>query len=166
MLRPLGSGQQPISLPEMTRTNLRPQGSRMKPIYAQDRSALRSEGPPFAGFYRVSAPLTSPKLPSHRIADLHAFALVAAQVLESLGGKLECFYFAFGEDDAIMIYELPDNVAAVRVSIAVNASGLIVSKTTPLLPGEEVDHAGGARDGGSGGPGQAPATRTCAPSRP
>src|SRR3954470_20941708 len=51
------------------------QGSRMRPIYAQDRSALRSEGPPFAGFYRVSAPLTSPKLPSHRIADLHAFAL-------------------------------------------------------------------------------------------
>src|SRR3954465_8920577 len=37
---------------------------------------------------------------------------VAAQVLESLGGKLECFYFAFGEDDAIMIYKLPDNVAA------------------------------------------------------
>src|SRR3954447_17119410 len=49
----------------------------MKPIYAQDRSALRSESPPFAGFYRVSAPLTSPKLPSHRIADLHAFALKA-----------------------------------------------------------------------------------------
>ena len=39
------------------------QGSRMKPIYAQDRSALRSESPPFAGFYRVSAPVTSPKVP-------------------------------------------------------------------------------------------------------
>src|SRR3954452_20463895 len=51
----------------------------MKPIYAQDRSALRSEGPPFAGFYRVSAPLTSPQLPSHRIADLHAFALMVPQ---------------------------------------------------------------------------------------
>jgi uncharacterized protein with GYD domain len=51
---------------------------------------------------------------------------VAAKVIESLGGKLECFYFAFGADDAVMIYDLPDNVAAVRVSIAVNASGLIV----------------------------------------
>src|SRR3954453_5409046 len=29
----------------------------------------------FAGFYRVSAPVTSPKGLSDRIADLHAFAL-------------------------------------------------------------------------------------------
>jgi len=79
---------------------------------------------------------------------------VAAQVLESLGGKLECFYFAFGEDDAVMIYELPDNVAAVRVSMAVNASGLIVSKTTPLLTVEEVDQALGAPDIGFRAPGR------------
>src|SRR4051812_24899896 len=51
------------------------QGSRMKPIYARDRSAICLEIPPLSGFCRVSAPLTSPKLPSHRIADLHAFAL-------------------------------------------------------------------------------------------
>jgi len=79
---------------------------------------------------------------------------VATKVIESLGGKLECFYFAFGEDDAVMIYDLPDNVAAARVSIAVNASGLIVSKTTPLLTVEEVDQALGAPDIGFRGPGQ------------
>src|SRR3954462_7280160 len=39
------------------------QGSRMKPLYAQDRSAICSEVPPFAGFYRVSAPVTFPKVP-------------------------------------------------------------------------------------------------------
>jgi ATPase subunit of ABC transporter with duplicated ATPase domains len=39
------------------------QGSRMKPLYAQDRSAICSEVPPFAGFYRVSAPVTCPKVP-------------------------------------------------------------------------------------------------------
>jgi CheY-like chemotaxis protein len=37
--------------------------SRMKPLYAQDRSAICSEVPPFAGFYRVSAPVTFPKAP-------------------------------------------------------------------------------------------------------
>ena len=39
------------------------QGSRMKPIYAQDRSAIYLEIPPLAGFCRVSAPVTSPKVP-------------------------------------------------------------------------------------------------------
>jgi hypothetical protein len=39
------------------------QGSRMKHLYAQDRSAICSEVPPFAGFYRVSAPVTCPKVP-------------------------------------------------------------------------------------------------------
>jgi CubicO group peptidase (beta-lactamase class C family) len=39
------------------------QGPRMKPIYASDRSEICSEIPPFAGFCRVSAPVTSPKVP-------------------------------------------------------------------------------------------------------
>src|SRR3954463_14226252 len=43
--------------------NLSPQGSRMKPIDASDRSAICSETPPFAGFRRVSAPVPSPKGP-------------------------------------------------------------------------------------------------------
>src|SRR3954452_2784552 len=54
------------------------QGKRMKPIYSYDRSAFCHETPPVAGFYRVSAPVTSPKGPSDRIADLHAFALGTA----------------------------------------------------------------------------------------
>ena len=55
---------------------------------------------------------------------------MATKVIESLGGKLECFYFAFDEDDAVMIYDLPENVAAARVSMAVNASGLIVRRVS------------------------------------
>src|SRR3954468_22512147 len=88
----------------------------------------------------------------------------AAKVIESLGGTLECFYFAFGEDDAVMIYDLPDNVAAARASVAVNTSGLIVSQTPRCLPVEEVDQALGDPDLGFRGPGQCPATRTCAAS--
>jgi uncharacterized protein with GYD domain len=58
--------------------------------------------------------------------------------------KLECIYVAFSEDDVVAIFELPDNVAAARLAIAVGASGLIRTRTTPLLTVEEADQALGA----------------------
>jgi uncharacterized protein with GYD domain len=61
--------------------------------------------------------------------------------LEGLGGSLECFYFGFGEHDAYVIGELPDNEAAAAVALAVNASGGATTKTTVLLAPEEVDSA-------------------------
>ncbi|HXW30244.1 MAG TPA: GYD domain-containing protein, partial [Xanthobacteraceae bacterium] len=36
----------------------------------------------------------------------------AAKMIESLGGKLEAFYFAFGDVDVYAIFELPDSIAA------------------------------------------------------
>jgi uncharacterized protein with GYD domain len=63
------------------------------------------------------------------------------EVLKSIGGKLEAFYFAFGESDAYVIFEAPDAVAAAAVSVAVNASGAVRSKTIVLLTTEEMDQA-------------------------
>lgn len=63
------------------------------------------------------------------------------QLLEPLGGKLEAFYFTFGEDDAVLIIDLPDAEAALAVGFVVRASGMVRSKTTVLLPIEEVDRA-------------------------
>ena len=63
------------------------------------------------------------------------------EVLKSIGGKLEAFYFAFGESDAYVIFEAPDAVAAAALSVAVNASGAVRSKTTVLLTTEEMDQA-------------------------
>jgi uncharacterized protein with GYD domain len=37
---------------------------------------------------------------------------VAEKMMKSLGGKLESFYFAFGDDDLYVISERPDNVTA------------------------------------------------------
>jgi uncharacterized protein with GYD domain len=48
--------------------------------------------------------------------------------LEGLGGKLEAFYFAFGETDVYAIGELPDNVAAAALSLAVNAADEAVKR--------------------------------------
>lgn len=60
---------------------------------------------------------------------------------EAVGGKVEAFYYAFGADDAILIFDLPDNVTAAAISLSVAASGLVNIRTTPLLTVEEVDEA-------------------------
>lgn len=60
---------------------------------------------------------------------------------ESLGGHLDSFYFAFGEDDTYVICDLPDNKAAAALALAVGASGGATTTTTVLLTPEEVDRA-------------------------
>jgi uncharacterized protein with GYD domain len=64
-----------------------------------------------------------------------------AQMAESLGGKLESFHFAFGDPDAFVIVDLPDNEAAAAAALAVNAAGGARAKTTVLLTPDEVDAA-------------------------
>lgn len=64
-----------------------------------------------------------------------------ADTAEGLGGQLEAFYFAFGEHDAVVIADLPDNEAAAAIALAVNAAGGATIKTTVLLTPEQVDEA-------------------------
>jgi uncharacterized protein with GYD domain len=63
------------------------------------------------------------------------------KMVESNGGKLEAFYWAFGEDDAYIITDGPDNVHAAAISLAVSASGAMRVKTVVLLTPEEIDAA-------------------------
>lgn len=63
----------------------------------------------------------------------------AKAAIESLGGKLEAFYFAFGDSDVIAIFEAPDNVAMSALALSVGSSGAVSTKTTVLLTPEEVD---------------------------
>jgi uncharacterized protein with GYD domain len=63
------------------------------------------------------------------------------QLVGGLGGKMEAFYYALGDDDALVIVELPDNTAAAAISLAVNAIGAVQIKTVPLLTAEDVDEA-------------------------
>ena len=62
------------------------------------------------------------------------------KMLENLGGRLEGFYFAFGENDAYVISEGPDNATAAAISLAIT-TGAIRTKTIVLLTPEEVDQA-------------------------
>lgn len=63
------------------------------------------------------------------------------KLVEGLGGTVEAFYFAYGEDDAYLIIDLPDASLGVAVSLAVNASGAVRTSTTPLITPEEMDVA-------------------------
>jgi uncharacterized protein with GYD domain len=67
-------------------------------------------------------------------------AHVVQMSVESLGGKLESMYFTMGQHDAIVIAELPDNVAAAAISLAVGASGAARCVTAPLLTPSDMDH--------------------------
>jgi len=64
-----------------------------------------------------------------------------ATMAEGLGGTLESFYFAFGETDAYVVLDLPDNRTAAAASIAVNTSGGATSEVVVLLTPEDVDAA-------------------------
>jgi uncharacterized protein with GYD domain len=62
-------------------------------------------------------------------------------VIKGMGGTLESFYYAFGEDDVLGVAEFPDNATAAAFSLAVNASGTIKVKTTVLMNPEEIDES-------------------------
>jgi uncharacterized protein with GYD domain len=66
---------------------------------------------------------------------------VAQAAAESVGGRLECLYFAFGDADAYVIADMPDNASVAALSLALAASGGATGRTTVLLTPEEMDQA-------------------------
>src|SRR5215475_7426679 len=63
------------------------------------------------------------------------------RLVAAAGGSIESFYYALGSDDAFIVCDLPDNVAAAATAIAAGASGIVVSRMVPLLTAEEIDQA-------------------------
>ena len=66
---------------------------------------------------------------------------VARGLIESLGGKLESLYFAFGDADVVAIVDLPDNASAAAASLAIAGTGALNGKMTVLLTPEDIDQA-------------------------
>ena len=64
-----------------------------------------------------------------------------SKAVAELGGTMHSFHFAFGGDDAVVLVELPDNVAAAALGLAVSSTGLASAKTTVLLTPAELDEA-------------------------
>ena len=59
----------------------------------------------------------------------------------SVGGRIEAFYYAFGDTDLFVIADVPDNVTAAALSLTVNAAGAATARITVLLTAEELDAA-------------------------
>lgn len=60
--------------------------------------------------------------------------------IESVGGKLESYYFALGEDDFVIVVDAPDAISVSAVSLAAGSSGAVHHlRSTVLLTPEEVD---------------------------
>lgn len=66
-------------------------------------------------------------------------ALVEA--LKSVGGSLECMYYAFGESDVLGVLEVPDDTDAAALSLVFNSSGAVKVRMKPLMTPEAVDEA-------------------------
>ena len=67
--------------------------------------------------------------------------LVVQKMLAGMGGKMESFYYAFGEHDAYIISELPDDISAAAIGLRVNSTGLVSISTSVLLSPEDIDAA-------------------------
>jgi uncharacterized protein with GYD domain len=62
----------------------------------------------------------------------------AKSYIESVGGKLHGFWYAFGTGDGYNLWEAPDNVSMAAVALAISAGGALSSfETTVLLTVEE-----------------------------
>ncbi|MFG2102509.1 GYD domain-containing protein [Micromonospora echinaurantiaca] len=72
-----------------------------------------------------------------------ARAEVVRALIENSGGQVESLYFAFGEHDLYVVSEVPDNVTAAALGIAVRAAGGVEARVVPLLTPMEIDAAAG-----------------------
>ncbi|MEP7202785.1 MAG: GYD domain-containing protein, partial [Ilumatobacteraceae bacterium] len=65
----------------------------------------------------------------------------ASAAFESVGGKLDCMYYAFGDTDVYGTCDLPDVATATAISLMINATGALMINLTPLMTVEDVDAA-------------------------
>ena len=61
--------------------------------------------------------------------------------IESVGGSVDTFLYAFGGDDLYIVMDVPDNVSAAALGLAIGAAGAITWNTTVMLTPEEIDEA-------------------------
>ena len=66
---------------------------------------------------------------------------IIGQLVKSLGGRVEAWYLAYGEYDGIAIVDGPDEVKGIAGLLALNAGGLVKTRTTVLIEPEKVDQA-------------------------
>jgi len=59
----------------------------------------------------------------------------------AVGGTVEAFYYACGDEDVYVIADFPDNASVAAFSLTISGSGAVRTSTTVLMTSEEVDEA-------------------------
>lgn len=67
----------------------------------------------------------------------------ATAAVESIGGTLDCMYYAFGDTDLYGIVDVPDESAAFNASLLINSSGAVNVTLTPLFEASVIGGGGG-----------------------
>lgn len=63
--------------------------------------------------------------------------------INGMGAVVECFYYAFGDTDLVVIVDAPDAVSVAAINLQVAAAGGARTKTTTLLTPQQIDQATG-----------------------
>ncbi len=80
----------------------------------------------------------TPETWARLIQNLEDRRNAAQSYIESVGGKLHGFWYAFGTYDGYNLWEAPDNVSMAGVALAIAAGGALRSfETTVLLTVDE-----------------------------
>ncbi len=91
--------------------------------------------------YLISANYTAQGMAGVRAAGAKARLDAVSAMLEPMNGRLESFYFAFGDTDVFATVDVPDDETAAAVALAINGSGAVNARTTKLLTVEQIDAA-------------------------
>jgi len=78
------------------------------------------------GAYTSEAWATLVEKPQNRVQAIRP-------AIEKLGGKIHSAFFSFGKYDVVLIVEMPDNVSAAALSIAIAAGGACKAAQTTVL---------------------------------
>lgn len=64
-----------------------------------------------------------------------------ADALNSVGGSLESFYYAFGDTDVLGVFDVPVQTDAAALSLMINSTGNVDVRLKPLMTPEDIDEA-------------------------
>ena len=91
--------------------------------------------------YLVRAVLTAEGLKNLRKQPPTALKAGVAKFVESVGGKLEFWFFDFGNSTAYSVIDYPDEISAATAQLSTNGAGFARVTIRPLLSAEEMDEA-------------------------
>jgi uncharacterized protein with GYD domain len=103
--------------------------------------AIAQQAAPTMHKYLSRAVLTAEGIKNFQKQKPTALKAGIAKFAESVGGKLESWYFDFSNHIGWAILDYPDDVSAAAAAMTVQAAGFATITLTPLITAEEADRA-------------------------